>query len=128
VLLVEDDDDLADVLSTLLAEQSVATARATGVDEAIRLAAELRPVVVVLDLVLPDGHGTDVVAALRRDPRTADLDLVVYSAADVEQVDRDRLTLGRTAFLTKSRVDPAALARRVGQLLDHRTEPGRTTT
>jgi PAS domain S-box-containing protein len=128
VLLVEDDDDLADVLSTLLAEQSVATARATGVDEAIRLAAELRPVVVVLDLVLPDGHGTDVVAALRRDPRTADLDLVVYSAADVEQVDRDRLTLGRTAFLTKSRVDPAALARRVGQLLDHSTEPGRTTT
>jgi CheY-like chemotaxis protein len=68
------------------------------------------------------------VAALRRDPRTAALDLVVYSAADVEQADRDRLTLGRTAFLTKSRVDPAALARRVRQLLDHRTEPGRTTT
>jgi len=128
VLLVEDDDDLADVLATLLADQSVTTARAGGVEEAIRLTTGLHPVLVVLDLALPDGDGRDVVAALRRDPRTATVDLIVYSAADVDSTDRDRLTLGRTSFLTKSRVDPAALARRVRQLLDDQTPAGGGTT
>ena len=128
VLLVEDDDDLADVLATLLADQSVTTARAGGVEEAIRLTTGLHPVLVVLDLALPDGDGRDVVAALRRDPRTATVDLIVYSAADVDSTDRDRLTLGRTSFLTKSRVDPAALARRVRQLLDDQTPEGGGTT
>jgi CheY-like chemotaxis protein len=128
VLIVEDDDDLANVLSTLLAEHAVTTARAASVDEAIRLASELQPTVVVLDLALPDGDGSDVIAALRRDPRSAATDLLVYSAADVEAADRDRLALGRTAFLTKGRVDPATLARRVQQLLDETTTPGRSTT
>jgi PAS domain S-box-containing protein len=128
VLIVEDDDDLADVLSTLLAGQSVTTARAAGVAEAVRLAGELQPALVVLDLALPDGDGSDVVEALRRDARTAAVDLVVYSAADVDADDRDRLTLGRTVFLTKSRVDAAALAARVRQFLLASPPPGRSTT
>jgi PAS domain S-box-containing protein len=128
VLIVEDDDDLADVLSTLLAGQSVSTARAAGVEEAVRLASELQPALVVLDLALPDGDGSDVVAALRRDARTAAVDLVVYSAADVDAGDRDRLTLGRTVFLTKSRVDAAALAARVRQFLPASPPPGRSTS
>ncbi|MGN6783160.1 MAG: response regulator, partial [Marmoricola sp.] len=124
----EDDDDLADVLTALLAEHSVTSARAAGVDEAIRLASEIHPTIVVLDLELPDGNGSDVVAALRRDPRTAGTDLVVYSAADVESTDRERVPRGRPAFPTKPRVAPAALARRVRQLLDDTTSSGRSTT
>jgi hypothetical protein len=56
------------------------------------------------------------------------VDLVVYSAADVDADDRERLTLGRTVFLTKSRVDAAALAARVRQFLPDSPPPGRSTT
>ncbi|WP_137294030.1 ATP-binding response regulator [Nocardioides dongxiaopingii] len=117
VLLVEDDDDLSDVLTTLLAGHGVPVARATGVQEALAMAARNTPRLLILDVALPDGTGHDLVAGLALDPRTADLDVIVYSAADVEPHDRPRLTLGRTSFVTKSRVDPTAVEDRVLELL-----------
>ncbi|WP_134766538.1 hybrid sensor histidine kinase/response regulator [Nocardioides sp. 1609] len=117
VLLVEDDDDLADVLTTLLTGHAVPVARATGVQDAVAMAARNTPRLLILDVALPDGTGQDLVARLARDPRTADLDVIVYSAADVELQDRPRLTLGRTTFVTKSRVDPTAVEDRVLELL-----------
>jgi PAS domain S-box-containing protein len=127
VLLVEDDDDLAHVLTTLLTGHAVAVARASGVREAVRLAAEVRPRLVVLDVELTDGTGYDVVAELRDDPASANLDLIVYSAADIEAQDRPRLMLGRTLFVTKGRVDPAGLEDHVLELLGTPTTTGGVT-
>lgn len=81
------------------------------------MAARNTPRLLILDVALPDGTGHDLVAGLALDPRTADLDVIVYSAADVEPHDRPRLTLGRTSFVTKSRVDPTAVEDRVLELL-----------
>ncbi len=117
VLLVEDDDDLADVLRTLLTGHAIRVARAAGVREALELAESARPRLVILDVALPDGTGQELVAALRRRPETADLPLIVYSADDVEADDRPALTLGRTVFVTKGRVDPADVEDRVLEML-----------
>ncbi len=127
VLLVEDDDDLAHVLTTLLTGHDVPVVRAAGAREAVRLAHEVRPRLVVLDLVLADGTGHDVVAELRHAPDAAwlgDLDVIVYSAADVDPADRPRLRLGRTEFVTKGRVDPAGLEARVLERLAIPQPPG----
>lgn len=128
VLLVTDDDDVADVLTTLLTGHAVPVVRAVGAGDAVRLAREVHPRVVLLDLDLgpSSGSGYAVVSELRRDPRTAAVDLIVYSAAEVEPADRPLLTLGRTEFITKGRVDPTGLEDRVLERLED--PPGGTAS
>jgi PAS domain S-box-containing protein len=102
-LLVDDDEELLSILELRLAQDRVATQRATTAREAIAAAHALKPDLLVLDLGLPDGDGSQVVDALRRDKTLRDLPLLVYTGRDLLQGDRERLVLGPTRYLTKSR-------------------------
>ena len=128
ILLVEDDEDLAPVITTLLTEAGLHVVHARTVAEAVARGRELRPRAVVLDLRLPDGDGAAVVAAFRRDRELADATLVAYTAADVPPDRRGELELGRTAFLTKGRVSPEELRDRLTELVGSATgtHQGRT--
>jgi CheY-like chemotaxis protein len=67
----------------------------------IELAREHRPHLILLDLHLPDMSGTDLLDALRADPRTAEIPVVVVTAdATPSQIQRLRDS-GVAAYLTK---------------------------
>lgn len=117
ILLVEDDADLAGVITALLGDAGLEVVVAGSAEEAVARGRELRPRAVVLDLRVPDGDGAAVVAAFRRDRALAHATLVVYSADDVPQEHRAGLELGRTAFLTKGRVPPEELRDRLLDLM-----------
>lgn len=118
VLVVEDDDALARVVQTLLERRGLTVSRAHGQQQALRMLQTHPPDVLVLDLGLPDGSSLDLVAHLRDGGQLTGLPLVVYSAADVPPAERTRLSLGETVFLTKSRISPEQLERRVVELVD----------
>ena len=117
VLLVEDDADLARVITALLAESGLDVVHAATAAEAVARARERHPRAMVLDLGLADGDGAEVVAELRRDPDLRSTPLVVYSAADVAPDRRSELELGSTAFLTKGRFSPEELRERLVGLI-----------
>jgi PAS domain S-box-containing protein len=102
-LLVDDDEELLGVLELRLAQDRIATQRATTAGEAIAVALALKPDLLVLDLGLPDGDGSQVVDALRNSEVLSKIPLLVYTGRDLRQEDRDRLVLGPTRYLTKSR-------------------------
>ncbi|MEO8587213.1 MAG: PAS domain S-box protein [Acidobacteriota bacterium] len=102
-LLVDDDEELLAVLELRLAQDRIATQRATTAGEAIAAALALKPDILVLDLGLPDGDGSQVVDALRNNRVLSGIPLLVYTGRDLRQEDRDRLVLGPTRHLTKSR-------------------------
>ena len=118
VLLVEDDEDLAGVISALLGGHGLEVAHAATAGDAVRLGQEIKPDVIVLDLHLPDGDGSAVVSEFRRTQGLSQTPLVVYSAADVEENARGELQLGETVFLTKGRAGPEAVETRVLQLVN----------
>jgi hypothetical protein len=62
---------------------------------------------------LPDGSGADVVKEFQRRGTLTHTSLVVYSAADIDAVERHELELGTTVFLNKGRVTPEELRNRV---------------
>jgi PAS domain S-box-containing protein len=116
VLLVEDDEDLARVIITLLGDRGLDVTHAATATEALALGRRHRPHVIILDLHLPDGSGAGVVSEFRGGA-LADTALVVYSSADVERERRGELELGTTLFLTKGRVGPEELRDRVLELV-----------
>ena len=117
LLLVEDDEDLAAVLTERFRQLGIDVHHASTARQALALCAHIVPDLVVLDLQLPDQDGFAVVAQLRRDSRLRCVPLAVYSARDLSEADRKRLRLGKTGFFTKGRVNPDEFERHVVDLL-----------
>ncbi|HEY9633453.1 MAG TPA: PAS domain S-box protein [Coleofasciculaceae cyanobacterium] len=122
ILIVEDDTNLAQVLITLFERHEIETFHAQTGREAIQLSQQLKPDLLILDLVLPDGDGFAVVEWLSQHNCLHSVPLVVYSAQELDNSERNRLRLGQTQFLTKSRVTMPEFEQRVMELLQGITQ------
>ncbi|HEX8966377.1 MAG TPA: response regulator, partial [Chloroflexota bacterium] len=78
-LVVDDDTFVASALAELLGEDGYTVHQASNGFSAVRLAVELRPAVVLLDLALPERSGQEVLGDLRADPATRDLAVIVVT-------------------------------------------------
>ena len=103
VMIVEDDLDLAGVMTAALQSHGIRTIHASTGTEAVDLCSEHDPVLIVLDLILPDMDGFAIVEILRKRRSLRATPLLVYSAQDVGSEAQARLKLGPTEFLTKGR-------------------------
>jgi PAS domain S-box-containing protein len=91
VLVVDDDPKAVEVIATFLPTPDYAVVRAYGGGEAITLAARLRPDLILLDLMMPEVSGFEVVEALQRDPETARIPILVVTAKQITGEDRAQL-------------------------------------
>ena len=80
VLVVDDDDRNRKIACDVLAHDGLETMEAATSREALGLARERRPDLVLLDLRLPDAEGTDTLRSLRADPLTAAIPVVALTA------------------------------------------------
>ena len=80
LLLVEDHAILAEVTADFLRGAGLDVRVAETGDEALTLAAEFRPEIVLCDLNLPDMSGFDIARALRKDPATRNVLFVIHTA------------------------------------------------
>jgi two-component system phosphate regulon response regulator PhoB len=87
VLVIEDEADLREVLQYNLSQAGHRPFAAATGDAGIKLALEVRPDIVLLDLMLPDLPGTTVAKALRREPQTQTVPIIMVTAK-AEEVDR----------------------------------------
>jgi signal transduction histidine kinase/DNA-binding response OmpR family regulator len=97
-LIVEDSPAAAEQVARYLDELGIVTAILADGHDVLAHAAETRPDLIVLDILLPDTCGWDVLAQLKADPRTRAIPVVVLSVVD----ERARgLGLGAAAYLVK---------------------------
>ncbi|MDX2272208.1 MAG: response regulator [Cyanobacteriota bacterium] len=107
LLIVEDDPDLASVLTVLLDSEDFEIYHAANGERAIALLQQAcPPLLLVLDLSLPQIDGFAVVDWLRTSRQWPNLAIIIYTARDFTEQDRQRLQLGQTQFFTKSRISP----------------------
>jgi signal transduction histidine kinase/CheY-like chemotaxis protein len=92
VLVVDDDPALRDVLSSLLAEDGWRVSTAADGESALAAVAQARPSAMVLDLMMPRIDGFEVLRTLREQPTTRDLPVIVVTAKDLTDDDRQRLS------------------------------------
>ncbi len=109
ILIVEDDRDLAQMISEVFARGGITVQIAHSLEETIHACSDFAPHLLVLDIGLPDGDGFNVVDWLREHESLAHLPLVVYSGRELSPAERRHLTLGPTYFMAKTRVQPQQL-------------------
>lgn len=116
VLIVDDEPDILALCSYHLARAGYRVSTASTGPEGLSAAREERPALIVLDLMLPEMSGFDVLERLRADDATRDIAVLMLTARR-EEPDRIRgLSLGADDYLTKP-FSPQELVLRVGAIL-----------
>ncbi|MGF7237608.1 MAG: response regulator [Frankia sp.] len=122
VLVVDDESALAELLSIAFRYEGWQVRTAGSGREAVRTAREFRPDAVVLDLMLPDLDGLDVMRQLRAD--NADLPVLLLTARDAVEDRVTGLTAGGDDYVTK----PFSLEEVVARLRGLMRRAGRMPT
>ena len=123
LLLVEDELPILRFLRASLASEGYRLAEAQTGQQALRLAAQQPPDLVILDLGLPDLDGQEVLAKLRE---WLQAPIVILSARDQEQQKVQALDSGADDYLTKP-FSTAELLARIRVALRHAAHAGRDT-
>jgi DNA-binding response OmpR family regulator len=117
ILIVDDDEAITLVYSTALKaagyEVISASTGATGIERA----RGEKPDLVLLDQVLTDIAGNEVLSTLKQDPETKDLPIVMLSNYTQNQLMKEAIQIGALDYMLKYQIDPEYLIERVNDLL-----------
>lgn len=113
ILVCDDDPSLRELVRAVLGPAYLFAEAADGL-EALALARELRPDLVVLDVMLPGLSGIEVLEALRLDEELRSIPVVVITAWSHAELDAQ--VAGADRFVSKP-FDPDQLSRAVEELL-----------
>lgn len=113
ILLVEDDDALANVYMTRLQAEGFEVKRVPNGEDALATAIEFRPALILLDVMMPKVSGFDVLDILRNTPEIANVKVIMLTALS-QDTDKQRAEqLGADDYLVKSQVVIADVVERI---------------
>jgi signal transduction histidine kinase/DNA-binding response OmpR family regulator/HAMP domain-containing protein len=111
VLVIDDDATARELIADHLKAEGFSVVTAEGGVEGLKLAKELRPTAITLDVMMPDLDGWSVLAALRQDPDLAEIPVIMITIVDEH---RRGIALGAAGYLMKP-IDRERLRRMIGR-------------
>ena len=118
ILVVEDEREAAELLMLHLSRAGYDVYRASTMEETLAMVRQLQPFAVTLDILMPDRDGWEILSALKANPATRDVPIVVISVVDNPELG---FALGATDYLVKP-IDKDALLSTLRRL-DRQTRP-----
>ncbi len=98
ILVIDDDASVRDLMSRFLSKSGFRVVVASNGEEGLRLARQVRPLVITLDVVMPECDGWSVLKKLKSDPALADIPVIIVTIVDNEPMGLD---LGAASYLVK---------------------------
>ena len=121
ILVVEDHPTMREAMRLVLEGEGFAIDEASDGDSALEMVRADPPDLVFLDLNIPGVSGTDVLRALKSDPATAAVSVIIVTATGEEGRERV-IRLGADEYFTKP-FSPLALLGTVERVLERRASP-----
>ena len=113
ILLVEDDDALANTYVMRLEAEGFDIRRVSNGEDALAATREYKPNLVVLDAMMPKVSGFDVLDILRNTPETANLKVIMLTALSQESDKQRAQGLGVDDYMVKSQVVMSDVVERI---------------
>src|SRR5579864_6182699 len=132
ILVIDDDSGVRELMSRFLTKLGFRVVAAASGEEGLRLAKQVNPLVITLDVIMPDCDGWNVLNKLKADPGLAEIPVIMVTVVDnesmgfelgasnymIKPVDRDRLAVliekhraARSSNMTEGKIPsrPAAI-------------------
>ena len=116
VLLVDDEVDFVDVLSERLEANDFEVVPAYDGEEALEKAKEIRPDIIILDILIPKINGFEVCRKLKADPNCKDIPIIMLTAMFHPNDMKFGEAMGANAYMTKP-FEPQVLLEKMRELL-----------
>ena len=120
VLVADDDPSAVELIAVRMSGFPVTLLRAYGGREAIDVAQRELPQLIVLDLMMPEVNGFDVVHALQSNEDTAHIPVLVVTAKNITDDDRMRLNGYVTTIIEKTSLDGERFTKEVRRAMSGR--------
>ena len=101
VIVVEDEPDAAELFAEMMRVSGFRVFKTYSSTPAISLIAQEQPDVVILDIMMPDISGLEVLRFMRREQQLMDIPVIVVSAKSMPSDIKEGLEAGATIYLTK---------------------------
>ncbi len=101
VMIIEDETDAAELFAEMMRVNGFRVIKMSASAPSIPIIAQEKPEVVILDIMMPDISGLEVLRYMRREPDLARIPVVVVSAKSMPGDIRAGLEAGATLYLTK---------------------------
>lgn len=129
ILIIEDDPDLTDLYQTkfMMEQFEVLTASDGGIG--IEKAGTEKPDVILLDILMPNVNGFEVLKQLKTQPETKDTPVIVYTNLGSSDSDEKRelaFSLGAADYLVKALHEPESIVERVNRLFNRAADTSET--
>lgn len=109
ILCIDDDPDALQILRSYLVPEGYNVTVAYSGDEGMKLAQQIKPALITLDIMMPQKDGWQVLREMKRDPQLKDIPVIIHSMIDNKPL---AMSLGAIDVMPKP-VDSKALLQRV---------------
>lgn len=116
ILIADDEPHIRRLVSFTLGKSGYEVLEASDGGAAVRVAKEEKPDLILMDVMMPVMTGLDAVRALKSDPETADIPVVMLSAKSQKTEVAEGLDCGAAEYICKP-FTPKDLVQRVGEIL-----------
>jgi len=120
LLLIDDDASVHALLDEELERLGYAIEGAYSGEEGLRVASEVQPDLIILDLMMPGMSGFEVATGLKENPLTANIPILVLTSKDLTNSDRSELQSKVTSFVSKGKSAREQLVREIRRLEQRR--------
>ncbi|MDB5491419.1 MAG: two-component response regulator [Micavibrio sp.] len=117
VLIVDDDDDLCNLLVLKFKEKGIEAEAVRSGEKALKILGMKRPDLVILDIMMPDMNGQELLRRLKQDPEFVSMPVIMLTGKTNEKDVRTAQHSGALDYIVKP-FDPEALMEKVASILD----------
>lgn len=116
VLMIDDDPALVTVITTALEAEGFQTVTAADGRSGIERAKAEKPNFILIDQVLPDIQGNEVLSTLKNDPDTKDTPMALLSNFNKPELMQQAINLGAADYILKYQIEPKDLVNKIRSL------------
>jgi DNA-binding response OmpR family regulator len=117
VLLIDDDEDLISIFTSALSRDSFEVVSATTGQEGLDKIKSEKPDIVLLDQVLPDISGNEILKSIKADSETKNIPVILLSNFSQEELVKGAIDEGAADYLFKYQVEPKDVVAKVKEAL-----------
>jgi CheY-like chemotaxis protein len=101
IIVVEDEQDAAEMFAEMMRVNGFRVLKSSGSANAMNLITHEKPAAIILDIMMPDISGLEVLRFMRREPKLASIPVIVVSAKSMPADIKTGLDAGASVYLTK---------------------------
>ena len=117
ILLIEDDPFIIDIYNKKFEESGFSVDVANNGEDALKKLEQKKPDLVVLDIVLPEMDGWEVLRRIKSTPELKDLKIIILSNLSQKKEVEKGINLGSIKYLIKAHYTPSEIVEEIKSLL-----------